>query len=151
MSYEDYLQHHGIMGMRWGKRNGPPYPLSFKKLSSSEKKARAVTVDTSNGEKTVSNRKPVKDMSDRELDDALKRLRKEKEYRELTENDITKGAAWLKAILLATGGVAITGMVTGTGKKLASVGNKYIGKGIDKGEDWIKDQISLFKIFSNLR
>lgn len=23
-----YLAHHGILGMSWGKRNGPPYPLS---------------------------------------------------------------------------------------------------------------------------
>ena len=23
----DELMHHGIKGQRWGKRNGPPYPL----------------------------------------------------------------------------------------------------------------------------
>lgn len=23
-----YLEHHGILGMKWGKQNGPPYPLS---------------------------------------------------------------------------------------------------------------------------
>ena len=28
--YRDYLQHHGIKGMRWGEQNGPPYPLSTK-------------------------------------------------------------------------------------------------------------------------
>ena len=32
------LQHHGILGQKWGKRNGPPYPLSASKYSSMEKK-----------------------------------------------------------------------------------------------------------------
>lgn len=34
-----YLQHYGIPGQKWGKRNGPPYPLSEGNRSLSEKKA----------------------------------------------------------------------------------------------------------------
>lgn len=36
---EVFLAHHGIMGQRWGKKNGPPYPLSAGAHSASEKKA----------------------------------------------------------------------------------------------------------------
>ena len=33
------LYHHGILGQRWGKKNGPPYPLGVSDHSASEKKA----------------------------------------------------------------------------------------------------------------
>ena len=36
-SYE--LQHHGILGMKWGVKNGPPYPLDASSHSKREKKA----------------------------------------------------------------------------------------------------------------
>lgn len=33
------LSHHGILGMSWGKKNGPPYPLDGSDHSAAEKKA----------------------------------------------------------------------------------------------------------------
>lgn len=38
-SYKDYLAHHGIKNQKWGKTNGPPYPLSDDQRSSAENKA----------------------------------------------------------------------------------------------------------------
>lgn len=44
VTYEDgystnELYHHGILGQRWGRKNGPPYPLGAGDHSASEKKA----------------------------------------------------------------------------------------------------------------
>lgn len=36
------LQHHGILGQKWGKRNGPPYPLNSSDYSISELKGKNV-------------------------------------------------------------------------------------------------------------
>ena len=36
---DDYLAHHGVLGQKWGRRNGPPYPLDEKDHSAAEKKA----------------------------------------------------------------------------------------------------------------
>lgn len=37
--HELELYHHGVAGQKWGKKNGPPYPLSASAHSASEKKA----------------------------------------------------------------------------------------------------------------
>ena len=38
-NYRNELMHHGILGQKWGKKNGPPYPLDVSDHSTSEKKA----------------------------------------------------------------------------------------------------------------
>ena len=38
-SREVFLAHHGILGQKWGRKNGPPYPLGASDHSASEKKA----------------------------------------------------------------------------------------------------------------
>lgn len=121
MTYEEYLLHSGILGMRWGHRNGPPYPLSRRNMSAAERRAnpvsssdskegskkvsnpKTVQIETETGTKTVSNNKPIKQMSDKELDQSINRMKKEKEYRQLSAQDITKGSAWVKGFLGVTG------------------------------------------------
>lgn len=44
---EEYLMHWGIKGMRWGDRNGPPYPLNKSEYSMAEKRANGIKPKTS--------------------------------------------------------------------------------------------------------
>lgn len=64
---DDYLEHHGILGQKWGKLNGPPYPLGIEDHSSAQKEAAAkagVTVGKSSGKGSVENIKNLKIASD---------------------------------------------------------------------------------------
>lgn len=82
----NYLAHHGILGMRWGKRNGPPYPLDQSQKSSAEKKA-----------------EDVSKLSDAELRQRINRLQMEKQYKQMTMTDeekrIAEGKKFAKTVL----------------------------------------------------
>lgn len=53
-----YLEHHQILGAKWGKRNGPPYPLGSGDHSSAEKsaaQAAGVKVGSDSGKGSIAN------------------------------------------------------------------------------------------------
>ncbi len=76
--YSTELCHHGILGQKWGKKNGPPYPLDAGDHSSSEKKAGwRKSLD-----KTSDARAKIKSMSDDELRQKVYRKNLESQYRQ---------------------------------------------------------------------
>ncbi len=76
-TYNDWLAHHGILGQKWGKRNGPPYPLNEEDHSASEKKAGYKKSLDSGGEITKISRRERK-----KAEKEQKRLQKEQEKKE---------------------------------------------------------------------
>lgn len=79
---EHYLMHHGIPGQKWGKRNGPPYPLDEKDYSKREKKlAKEANRLKKNYEKHEKD--PMKYGSE----EYIKDLKKSSIYKDITSSD----------------------------------------------------------------
>ena len=71
-NYDDFLQHYGVLGMKWGHRKA-------RSTSSSNKKPKS-TKNT-----TTSKPKPTRrELSDEELRAVINRMRLEREYADLT-------------------------------------------------------------------
>lgn len=76
----DYLAHHQILGAKWGKKNGPPYPLGSGDHSAAEKKAASaagVKVGKDSGKGSIENVKTKPKKKKAPLTEEEKRLKAE--------------------------------------------------------------------------
>lgn len=128
-NYNYELYHHGIKGMHWGDRNGPPYPLEDKQLSSSERRVKIKiknNTDSSAGStlsgvskslldasnqvgrfsKNHRSKQDLSGYSDAELQQMVKRMDLERRYRDLAPDDIRRGANNTREILEMAGAAA---------------------------------------------
>lgn len=108
---ETYLVHHGILGQKWGKKNGPPYPLDFSKLSAEERKqAKKESIDKGDVE-TASAYKNRNYYSNQELNELINRFDLNSRLQQkVSDIDKAKAEKGMKAInkMLKAADLAIT-------------------------------------------
>ena len=117
---DDTLYHFGIAGMKWGKRNGPPYPLKAGAKSSAEKKAERQKrkAEKFEAKKQKALRGGTIDqvmkyrgsITNEELQYAISRIELEKKLTRLEQPKVNNGKTIAKKILVGSGKLAIKGL-----------------------------------------
>lgn len=118
MIQDNELTHTGVLGMRWGVRRSPKAGSSAHKSSDSK----ITTLKKQEKPKKVN----VKDLSDQELTDIIRRMDNEKRYNDFMKAQIkTTGSAKAKEF--------VTSVLEKSGKEVASKVVTYaLGKAINK-------------------
>lgn len=98
----NFLEHFGILGMRWGHRRGSENSTSSSKSSGSEKK------ESNEHEEAVSlGKKGIKNLSNAELQKYTQRMQLEQQYRQLSAQQQVQhqnaGKEFVKSLAKDTG------------------------------------------------
>lgn len=83
-----YLAHHGRLGQRWGRKNGPPYPLDYTKLSAEEvQKAKVAAIERNDVKEAYLNRRYY---TDSEINTLINRYDLEKKLNDRVPKETIK-------------------------------------------------------------
>lgn len=134
---EDYLCHYGVLGMKWGRRKNRQ-----KSSNTSVKRRNNNRKETSKVNKAPK-KKRVKDLSNEELQNKIRRLQMEKQYRDLKRDEVSAGKKLVGEILKTSGktlGVQVANYLGGKAinkafnDEVIQVGKKKKDKKNDKAD-----------------
>lgn len=126
MAYNE-LYHWGIKGQKWGVRryrneDGSLTPDGKKRYGKPLIKVKkSVKAHSKNVKRYYSDTRPskVKKMSDRDLNEKIERLKKEKLYKELKYDQLSEGEKFTHDVLIKSGKIVATGVAVYVGRKVA--------------------------------
>ena len=178
---DDYLQHWGILGMKWGKRRSQAQlaRAGGKKIRPStheeeladlirmEKEADKNGVPTINRSSSASKNssarsqwspKRLEDMTDGELRDRLARLSMEQQYSTMVNSKLSKGQKYLRRTLDVSGNVlSTTSSIVGTAVAIKTAKGDSLGKLpktkslVDEGSKLIKESVKVNTTLSSAK
>lgn len=125
--FNNVLIHHGVKGMKWGvRRSKEALSRGSKKFAPSKKDRNA----QSRRKDAVSRRRTL---SDRDLDDLIKRIEKERRLKTLVNEDLRPGRTFVKKTLVSSGGKVAAAVATGAGVAAISaiVGRNWSNPKVD--------------------
>jgi len=102
--HEEMLEHHGIKGQKWGVRRYQNKDGSRTALG----KKRESSPDTKEKEARKADVKNRRTMSDADLKKRVERMKLEKEYKTLVDEDTAPGKKYVSEILSAAGKKTLT-------------------------------------------
>ena len=129
MSYSNELQHHGVKGMKWGVRKARGRTGPGTKVTSKNQQKRINDRNIRNERKQTL--KARRNMSEQDLDRAINRLKKEKQLKDLIQEDIAPGRTIVSESIRSLGSKAIGAAVVGS---LAYLGKVSLDKDFNLGE-----------------